>query len=437
MTSFEKLKDSIRSFAGRSLADEEAIEDLVKDIQRALLRADADVQMVRDLSEDIKQDALKKDIPSGLTRKEHVLNIVYDYLVTFLGEAEADITVEPQRILLLGLFGAGKTTTAGKLANFYRKRGLSPVGLIAADVHRPAAYEQLQQNAEQVGAEFYGEPDNDDAAEIVRNGVNELSDCQEIIVDSAGRDSMNTELKQELEDIEAAFNPDNSYLVIPADIGQAAREQAETFQDAVGIDGVIVTKMDSSAKGGGALSSTAAASAPVTFIGTGEEMADLEVYSPEDFVGDLLGEPDIGAIVEKAEEAIDEDAAERFMEGEFTMEDFFEQMDSMSSSGMIDQLLDQMPFSKDKLPDNALEMQEEKIEVYKAAMNSMTPEEKSDPKIVNKSRADRIAQGAGVERGEVREMIKQYRQAKNMMDKMSGKNMKRGNMRKMMEQFGL
>jgi len=163
---------------------------------------------------------------------------------------------------------------------------------------------------------------------------------------------------------------------------------------------------------------------------------DLDLYDPEDFVGDLLGEPDIGAIVEKAEEAIDTEAAEKFMEGEFTMEDFFEQLESVSSSGMMDQLLDQMPFSKDKLPDNMMEMQEEKMQTYKAAMNSMTPEEKQDPKVVDKSRADRIAQGAGIERGDVREMIKQYRQAKNMMDKMGGKNMKRGNMRKMMEQFG-
>jgi signal recognition particle subunit SRP54 len=432
---FDKLKDSIRSFAGRSLADEEAIEELVKDIQRALLRADADVQMVQELSDEIKQAAMKKDIPSGLTRKEHVLNIVYEQLADFLGEAAADVDLQPQRILLLGLFGAGKTTTAGKLANFFRKRGLQP-GLIAADVHRPAAYEQLEQNADEVNAAFYGEPDNDDAAAIVRNGVRELTEVDVVIVDSAGRDSMNAELQQELEDIEQALQPDNAYLVIPADIGQAAREQAETFNDAVGIDGVIVTKMDSSAKGGGALSSTAAASAPVTFLGTGEGMDDLDLYDPEDFVGDLLGEPDIGAIVEKAEEAIDTEAAEKFMEGEFTMEDFFEQLESVSSSGMMDQLLDQMPFSKDKLPDNMMEMQEEKMQTYKAAMNSMTPEEKQDPKVVDKSRADRIAKGAGIERGDVREMIKQYRQAKNMMDKMGGKNMKRGNMRKMMEQFG-
>ncbi|MFB6167040.1 MAG: signal recognition particle receptor subunit alpha, partial [Candidatus Nanohaloarchaea archaeon] len=152
---FDSLKESIRSFAGRSLADEEAVEELVKDVQRSLLRADADVELVQELSEEIKQEALKRDIPSGLTRKEHVLNIVYEKLTEFMGGEEADIDLKPQRILLLGLFGAGKTTTAGKLATFYRKRGMK-VGLVAADVHRPAAHEQLKQNAEKVDAEFYG-----------------------------------------------------------------------------------------------------------------------------------------------------------------------------------------------------------------------------------------------------------------------------------------
>lgn len=431
---FEGLKDSIRSFAGRSLADEEAIQELVTDIQRALLQADADVALVKELSEDIKEEAMKRDIPSGLTRKEHVLNIVYKKLTAFMGDEAAEVPVEPQRILLLGLFGAGKTTTAGKLADFYRKRGIKP-GLIAADVHRPAAYEQLEQNAEKVDAEFYGEQDSGDAPGIVRRGVQELSDCDVLIVDSAGRDSMNDELREELEGIADALAPDRSYLVVPADIGQAAREQAETFDAAVGIDGVIVTKTDSSAKGGGALSSTAAADAPITFIGTGEGMADLEVYDPERYVSRLLGEPDIGSIVEKAEEAIDEDAAQDFVEGEFTMEQFFDQIESMAGSGALDQVMEQLPF-KNKIPDDAMDIQEEKLEVYRGIMDSMTSEERQDPSIVGKSRADRIAQGAGVERSDVREMIKQYRQARNMMEKMSGGGMKRGGMRKMMEQFG-
>ncbi|MDY6769689.1 MAG: signal recognition particle receptor subunit alpha, partial [Candidatus Nanohaloarchaea archaeon] len=412
---FDQLKDRIQEFAGRSLADEEAVEELVTDIQRTLLQADADVELVQQLSEDIKEEALKRDIPSGLTRKEHVLNIVYEELTDFLGGKAADVDRQPSRVLLCGLFGAGKTTTAGKLAAFYRKRGMKP-GLIAADVDRPAAVEQLRQNAEQVDAEFYGDDSAEDAAAVVKQGTRELADCDVVIVDSAGRDAFDETLADELQAIEDAFRPDRTYLVVPADLGQAAGEQAATFDDAIGIDGIIVTKLDASAKGGGALSSAAVTDAPVAFIGTGEGMDDLDVYDPERYVSRLLGEPDIGAVVEKAEEAVDEEAAEAMMEGDFTMEDFFSQMEQMMGSGAIDQVMDRLPFG-DQVPDDALDVTEQQMEQYHAIMESMTPAERRDPSIVGKSRADRIAQGAGVDRGEVRQMIKQYRQAKNMMEK--------------------
>ncbi|MFB6294306.1 MAG: signal recognition particle receptor subunit alpha, partial [Candidatus Nanohaloarchaea archaeon] len=391
------------------------MDELVTDVQRSLLQADADVALVQELSDTIRERALQKDIPSGLTRKQHVLNIVYEELTRFLGGDEADVELRPQRVLLAGLFGAGKTTTAGKLAAFYRKRGLKP-GLIAADVDRPAAVEQLRQNAEQVDAAFYGEDDAEDAAAVVRRGTEDLADCDVVLVDSAGRDAMDEALAEELQEIEAVFDPDATYLVVPADIGQSAGEQAEEFDAAVGIDGLIVTKLDASAKGGGALSSAAATGAPVTFIGTGEEMDDLEVYDPERYVGRLLGEPDIGQIVETAEQAVDEDAAERMVEGDFTMEDFFDQMESMMGTGALDQMMDKLPFG-DQIPDDALDVTEQQMETYNAIMESMTPEERADPSIVGKSRADRIAHGAGVERSDVRQMIKQYRQAKNMMEK--------------------
>lgn len=432
---FDNLKDSIKDFAGLGVADREAVEELVKDIQRDLIQADVDIQLVKELSEDIKEEALKEDIPGQLTRKEHVLNIVYEHLAAILGD-EPEIAVEPKRILLIGLFGAGKTTTAGKLANFYRKRGLTP-GLIAADVHRPAAYEQLQQNAEQIDAPFYGDPDSDDAAQVVEEGMDALADTDVMIVDSAGRDSMDDDLRTEIKAIEATFQPDETILVVPGDIGQSAREQAETFQDAVGIDGVVVTKLDSSAKGGGALSSCAAAGASIQFIGTGEGMDDLEVYNPESFVEDLLGVPDLESLIEKAQESIDEETAKDFMKGDFDLKDFYEQMEQMTEMGAMDQVMDMLPFNTSQLPDNVMEMQEEKIGAYRTLMDSMTEEEMHDPKVVDDSRAKRIAQGAGREKQEVREMIKQYRQAKNMMDKFSGGDMKRGGMKKMMRQFGM
>ncbi|MDY6778091.1 MAG: signal recognition particle receptor subunit alpha [Candidatus Nanohaloarchaea archaeon] len=433
---FDNLKESIKDFAGLGVADREAVEELVQDIQRDLIQADVDIQLVKDLSERIKEQALKEDLPSNLTRKEHVLNIVYEELAGILGDEKAEIEIEPKKILLLGLFGAGKTTSAGKLASFYRKRGMK-VGLIAADVHRPAAYEQLQQNAEEAEAAFYGDPDADDAAQVVREGMRELQDCQIIIVDSAGRDSMNDELRQELKEIEDVFNPDEKMLVVPADIGQSAREQAETFDQAVGINGVIITKMDSSAKGGGALSSCAQTEATITFIGTGEELDDLEVYDPESFVAELLGVPDLSSLLEKAQQEIDEEDAQKFMEGDFTLDDFYSQMEKMTSMGGIEKMLDKLPISSKKLPDNVMEMQEDQIETYRHIIDSMTPEEKQDPGVVGSSRASRIAEGSGTSKKEVRQMIKQYRQAKNMMDKFGGRNMKRGNLKKMMRQMGL
>ncbi|MDY6789599.1 MAG: signal recognition particle protein Srp19, partial [Candidatus Nanohaloarchaea archaeon] len=367
-------------------------------------------------------------------RKEHVLNVVYEELAEILGDKKPEIEAEPKKILLLGLHGVGKTTSAAKLADFYRKRGLK-VGLIAADVHRPAAYEQLKKNAEKADAEFYGDPDSESAEKVVKKGMRELKGCEIVIVDSAGRDSMNQELENELQQIESAFNPDEKVLVVPADIGQSARDHAEKFQDAVGVDGVIVSKMDSTAKGGGALTSCYMTGAEVWFVGTGEKLEDLEIYDPEDFVSELLGVPDLSSLLEKAEEAFSEEDARKFMEGDFTLRDFYNQMEQVSSMGAMDKMLDMLPFG-DKIPDNALDMAEGQVETYKHVIDSMTEEEMEEPKIVGSSRAERIAKGSGTSKGDVRQMIKQYRQAKNMMDKFSGRNME-GQMKQMMKQMGM
>lgn len=429
---FDRIKDSIEKFSSRGVADKEAVEQLVKDIQRDLIQADVDVALVSEISDDIREDALSEELPSGLSRKEHVLEIVYNKLEDLLGD-EAEIEEKPQDILLCGLYGAGKTTTAGKLADFYRKRGFK-VGVIAADTDRPAAYEQLEQLAEQVDVEFYGEKDAENPAEVVRNAVKEL-DVDIRIVDSAGRDSLNEDLRKELAEAHEVIDPDETYLVIPADIGQSARKQAEKFDDAVGITGVIVTKMDSSAKGGGALVACEHSSANVQFIGTGEKMGDLEVYDPVKFVSDMIGQPDLESLLEKVEQ-LDTDP-EALLEGDFTMEDFREQIETMTGSGMMEEVMKQLPFSKSKLPDDINQMTEEKIGSYGVIIDSMTVEEKDDPSILKKSRIGRIADGSGTSRQEVRELVKHYRQTKNMMDKFDKKSMKRGNMQDMLGKLGM
>jgi len=356
---FDKIKESVQKFSSKSVADKEAVENLVKDIQRDLIRADVDVSLVSELSDEIREEALEDELPSGLTRKEHVLEIVYNKLEELLGE-EAEIEIEAQKILLCGLYGAGKTTTAGKLADFYRKRGLKP-GVIAADTDRPAAYDQLKQLAEDIDVSFYGEKEAEDPVSVVRNGQKQL-EVDVLIVDSAGRNSLNEDLQKELSEIESVLKPDNKYLVMPADIGQSARQQAESFDDAVGLNGVIVTKMDSSAKGGGALVACENSGAAVKFIGTGERTEDLEVYDPVDFVSEMLGQPDLESLLEKIEN-LDTDP-EKILEGDFTMYDFKEQMESVTGSGMMEEMMKQLPFGSNKVPDNMANMTEEKISGY-------------------------------------------------------------------------
>ncbi|EHK01681.1 signal recognition particle protein Srp54 [Candidatus Haloredivivus sp. G17] len=427
---FDRVKESIQKFSSKSAVDEEAVEELVKDIQRDLIAADVDVGLVSDLSDEIREEALegKKD---GLTRKEHVLETVYNKMEELLGQ-KPEIEIEPQKILLSGLYGAGKTTTAAKLADYYRKRGLK-TGLIAADTDRPAAYDQLKQMAEKADSEFYGDPEAENPSQVVEKGLQEL-DAEVIIVDSAGRNSLDDELKKELSDVEDVLRPDESYLVMPADIGQSAKDQAENFEDAVGITGVIVTKMDSSAKGGGALIACSMSDAQVKFIGTGEQVTDLEVYDPVKYVSEMLGQPNLESLLEKVEEL--ETDPEEMLEGEFTLKEFRQQIESVSETGMMEDLMKQLPFGG-KMPDNISQLTEEKTQAYKYIIDSMTDEEINDPSLINKSRTERIASGSGTSNSEVRELIKHYRQTKNMMDKMDKGSMKRGNMQDMMQKLGL
>jgi len=428
---FDRIKDSIQKFSSGSVADEEAVKELVKDIQRDLIQADVDVDLVSDISDRIETEALDEEVPDGVTRKEHVLKIVYDTLEEMLGEA-ADTGEDPGDILLCGLFGAGKTTTAGKLADFYRKRGFK-VGVIAADTDRPAAFEQLQQVAEDAGAAFYGRKEAEDPAKVVSEGKEEL-DVDITIVDSAGRNSLDESLREELSAIEEVFHPEQKYLVMPADIGQSAKEQAEMFDEAIGINGVIVTKMDSSAKGGGALVACADSEASVKFVGTGEKMGDLEVYDPVDFVSDMIGQPDLESLLDKIQE-LDTDP-EELLEGEFTLKDFQEQMSTVTDSGMMEEMMSQLPFSSDQIPDNVANLTEGKIGSYNVIIDSMTPEEVNDPSILNRSRKERISEGSGRDVEEVNELIKHYRQTKNMVDKFDKGSMKRGNMQNMMQKLG-
>jgi len=439
----EKLSDSLRNtlqkIAKSLFVDEKLINELIKDIQRALLQADVNVKLVFDLTEKIKNRALSEEAPKGLTKKEQIINIVYGELVNLLGKEQHKIEVgqKPFRIMLVGLFGSGKTTTSGKLAKFYTKRGFK-VALVGLDVHRPAAMDQIEQVGKHANVKVFSDKKNKDPIEIWNNHESEYKDFDVLIIDTAGRDALSHDLIREIEDVNKKIGPSENLLVISADIGQAAQKQAEQFHKSCGITGVIVSKMDGTAKGGGALTACSVSGAPIKFIGIGEKIDDLEQFNPSGFVGRLLGMGDLEALLEKAKEVIKEEDAEdlgrRFLKGEFNLIDLYEQMEAMSKMGPLSSIVEMIPgFGQLKLPKEMLQTQEGKLKKWKFAMNSMTKAELEDPEIIDSSRADRISKGSGIPANEIRELIKQYRQSKKMVRMLKGS---KGDMSKIMKKFG-
>jgi signal recognition particle subunit SRP54 len=434
------LKNTLSKIAKAIFVDEKLINELAKDIQRALLQADVNVKLVFELTKKIKERALKEDTPSGLTKKEYLVKIVYEELVNFVGKEEGKIEIKqkPTKIMLVGLFGSGKTTQAGKLAAYYTKRG-KKVALIGLDTHRPAAMDQIEQVAKQAKVPVFIDKKQKDPLKIINEYEKEFKKFDLIIFDTSGRDALSQDLIKEIKDINNKVNAQENLLVISADIGQAAQNQAQTFHESCGITGVIVTKMDGTAKAGGALTACAATDAKIKFIGTGEKLNDLEIFKPEGFISRLLGMGDLEALLEKAEEAISKEEAEdlgkRFLKGEFNLIDLYEQMQAMNKMGPLNKITEMIPgFSQLKLPKDALKVQEGKLKRWRFIMDSMSREELEDPDIITSSRIDRIAKGSGSSAKEVRELLKQYKQSKKMAKMFKGSNPK--NMEKMMKRFG-
>ncbi|MBT3297778.1 signal recognition particle protein [archaeon] len=430
------LKETLNKITKSVFVDEKLINELVKDLQRALLQSDTNVKLVFDLTKRIKERA-KDKTPPGLTKREHLVNIVYGELTNFLGKEAQDIKIEkkPTKIMLVGLFGSGKTTTTGKLAKYYKKRGYK-VAVIQTDTWRPAAYEQLQQLSKDVGVEFFGMKNEKDPVAVYLNFEEKFKDYDIIIVDTAGRDALSDELVGELNQINAAVQADERLLVISADVGQAAQKQAQMFHDSCNVTGVIITKLEGTAKGGGALSACAVTNASIKFIGVGEKVDDLETFDPERFVGRLIGMGDITLLLEKAQEAFSEDQAkdmsEKFLKGEFNLVDLYEQMKSLKKMGSFGKIMELVPgMGSLKLPKEMLDVQEGKLEKWKFAMDSMTQEELETPDILNAPRIDRIAVGSGLRVPEIRELLKQYRQSKKMMKMFKGE----GDVNKMMSKL--
>jgi len=430
------LKGAFKKITGLGVVDKEAVEAIVKDLQRALILADVDVSLVSELSNRIKKQVLEKKPPTGMTLKEYFIKILYDELVGFLGQEAGDIQLKKQRIMVVGLFGSGKTTTIGKLAKWFKTRGMKP-GLVACDVHRAAAQDQLKQLGDSLEIHVYA--DGKKAEDIAKNALKKAKE-DVLIFDTAGRDALDGELAKELSNLGKIIKADEVILVIPADIGQAARKQAEEFNRLVGITGVIVTKLDGTAKGGGALAATTVSGAKIKFIGVGEKVDDFQSYDPKRFVSKLIGYGDIQGLLEKAKQVgFDEKSAKKIIEGQFTMNEFYEQIKSMQKMGSLSSVMDMIPgMGKVKIPKGMLDVQEDKMKKWSHIITSMTPEEKENPEIIKASRIKRIAKGSGSSESLVRDLLKYYKQTKKVMKlAKGGKGMKRGPLAGLAKQFGL
>jgi signal recognition particle subunit SRP54 len=414
------LTNAIKKLFKAGVVDEAAVKELVRDIQRALLQSDVNVQLVLDISKRIEERALKENVPPGISRREHVIKVVYEELTRFVGDKPVALKVEPGKkktIMLVGIQGSGKTTHAAKLARYYQKRGFKP-GMIAADTFRPGAYAQLLQLGNRINLPVFGDAKAKDPVKVVREGLKVYADKDLIIVDTAGRHKEEKDLIKEMKELEKNIKPDEVIMVIDGTIGQQALIQAKTFHEATPIGAIIVTKLDGSSRGGGALSAVAATGAPIKFIGTGEKIEDIESFVPSRFVGRLLGMGDLETLLEKVHDAevkVPQKKAKELLSGKFTLTDMYEQFSAVKNMGPFSKVLKMLPGMSYNVPDEMLNTAEGRLDKWRVIIQSMTPEEKENPKLLNSSRARRIARGSGTTEKDVKELVKQYFMMRKML----------------------
>jgi signal recognition particle subunit SRP54 len=435
----KNLTKTMKKLAGMSIIDEEVVKEVIKDIQRALIQSDVNIKLVLNLSKTIEDRSLNEEPPKGVTPKEHVIKIVYDELVNLLGATAKEIEIDkkPYKILFMGLQGSGKTTTIGKLTRYLQKKGFNPA-IVSTDTWRPAAYEQLLQLTDSMNVPVYGDATNNDALDLAKKGLKEAKKNDVIIVDTAGRHKEEKELLDEMESLSDVVKPDEVIMVIDGTIGQQAREQALAFNKTSKIGSIIITKLDGSAKGGGALSAVAEIGAPIKFIGTGERVEDFEAFDPDRFISRLLGMGDIRTLLERAEEIAEEDAdmgaVDAMLSGKFTLKDMYSQFEMMNKMGPMQQVMNMIPGAGGKLPKNASQVTEEKLGKYKVLMDSMTEHELEHPEVIKQSRVKRIARGSGMRNEDVKELLKYYNVTKKAM-KGFGKRKMGGPLGQMMKQM--
>src|SRR6476620_512423 len=436
------LRSALKKMVGASDVNEELIDALCKDVQRALLQSDVNVRLVIDITKRIKDRALNEQLPKGLSRKNHIVSILYSELVRLLGYSEDERDSIPKAgksddvilpisaginvFLMLGIQGSGKTTVTSKLARWLTKHGYR-VGVIETDTWRPVALTQLKMNCAKINVDVFGDESSKDPAKIVNDGLEyfKKTGAEIVLIDTAGRHKDEFGLLQEMDSMYKISNPNLVLLVIDSTIGQQAFNQAKTFNETTPVGGIIITKLDGTAKGGGALAASAATGAKIFFIGNGERIDDLEQFSPTRFVGRLLGMGDIKALLDMARDLeirADENQSKRVLSGKMTIEDFYAQMENVGKMGFRN-VIDNLPGLSGMVKEDHLDAMQGKLEKWRVIIQSMTRNEKMNPEIVNDSRRKRIARGSGLMEHDVKDLIKQYHNSKSMMKQAKGRQM--------------
>lgn len=428
----ERLQKALRNLTGKGKISEADINEASREIRLALLEADVNFKVVKDFIKTIKKEALGKEVQESLNPGQQIIKIVDQELTKMMGEEAVSLNKAPHIptiIMMVGLQGTGKTTTVGKLANYLKKNDNARPLLIAGDIYRPAAIDQLKQIGSDLDVPVYSE-DNKDVAEIVKHGLAEADKKKNdyVIIDTAGRLEIDEQLMDELKRITEVAHPENTLLVVDAMTGQAATKVAEGFNADLDLTGVILTKLDGDTRGGAALSVRAVTGLPIIFTGQGEKLSALETFHPDRMASRILGMGDMLSLIEKAQQDYDakeaEKVAQKMRENTFDFNDFIDQLEQVQKMGPIDQLIKMIPGIANNPAFKNIQMPEKQIDHTKAIVYSMTPAEREDPDILNPSRRRRIAAGSGIAVAEVNRMIKQFKQAKEMMQKMTSGNMK-------------
>jgi len=419
----EKLQDTLKKLSGKGKLTEKDVDSALREVKLALLEADVNYKVVKNLINNIKERAIGQEVMDSLTPGQQVVKIVNEELTKLMGGEQSEIEISsepPTLIMLVGLQGSGKTTTAGKLAKMFKKEGKNPL-LVAGDIYRPAAIRQLQVLGDRLEIPVFSMGDKQDPVDIIKAGLSKAESAGNdiVIMDTAGRLHIDEEMMDELQDIKTHTDPDEILLVVDSMTGQDAVNVSENFDEKLGIDGVVLTKLDGDARGGAALSVKAVTGKPIKFIGTGEKLEDFEPFHPDRMSNRILGMGDVLSLIEKAEEAIDQEKAkkleERLKNNQFTFEDFLDQLEQLRDMGPLDQIMGMIPGMSGAKQLKNLQVDEKQLDHIEAIINSMTQEEKVEPNIINGSRRKRIAKGSGTSIQEVNRLLKQYRETKKMI----------------------